>query len=280
MQTSSRGLRFDVLDLAPPWRQPQRRVVFHHGIGANRDTWAAWLPLIAPHHPTIRFDMRGFGDSAPLPPGSADLLDTLVADLFDVVPANEPVHLVGESAGGTVVLAAALRHPERVASVTISNAAFLGSGIGQIDSWRPLFAQGVQAWNERMMECRFAPGAIDAAAASWYAAQQSRTNPDAALAVADMLAGLDLRPQLAGLQPPLLVLMPDSSPFVPVSMYAQLQERIPGAEMKVFAGVRHGLPFSHPEQCATTLLEFLGRRCARAGPALPQGEPQQRVLIP
>lgn len=50
-------------------------------------------------------------------------------------------------------------------------------------------------------------------------------------------------------------------------MYAQLQERVPGAEMKVFAGVRHGLSFSHPEQCAATLLDLLGRRCAWPIPA-------------
>lgn len=263
MPTSNRGLSYDVLDLTPPWRKPRTPIVFHHGIGANRDTWAAWLPVLAADHPLIRFDMRGFGDSAPLPPPPADLLATLIADVFDVVASREPVHLVGESAGGTVMLAAALRHPERVASVTISNAAIVGSGIGQINSWRPLFAQGgVKAWNARMMECRFAPDAIDAAAASWYAAEQSRTQPAAALAVADMLAGMDLRSELRGLRAPLLVLMPDSSPFVPVSMYAQLQELVHGAELKVFPGARHGLPFSHPEQCARTLLDFLARRAA------------------
>ena len=259
MPVSSRGLLYDVIDLTPPWRKRGTPIIFHHGIGTNRNTWAGWLPLVAAHHPVILFDMRGFGGSAPLPEDSSNLMDALIQDVFDVAPSSEPVHLVGESAGGTVMLAAALRHPERVASITMSNAAILGSGIGQINSWRPLFATGVKAWNDRMMECRFAPGAIDAAAALWYAAQQQRTNPLAALAVADMLAGIDLTSELSRLRPPLLVLIPDSSPFVPVSMYSGLDELVSGAEMKIFSGVRHGLPFSHPEECSRTLLDFLGR---------------------
>jgi pimeloyl-ACP methyl ester carboxylesterase len=262
MATSSRGLAYDVIDMAPPWRARGRPVVFHHGIGANRDTWAGWLPQVAARHPVVRFDMRGFGASAPLPAAPADLMDVLIEDVLDVAPDDGPVHLVGESAGGTIVLAAALRHPGRVASVTISNAAIAGSGIGQIDSWRPLFADGVKAWNDRMMECRFAPGAIDEAAAAWYASVQSRTQPSAALAVADMLAATDLTRELPRLHCPLLVLIPDASPFVPASMYDGIEARVPQVEKKVFEGVRHGLPFSHPQECARTLLDFIQRRAS------------------
>lgn len=262
MPTSTRGLLYDRIDLTPPWRKRGTPVVFHHGIGTSRDTWAGWLLQVAAQHPVIRFDMRGFGGSAPLPADSPDLMDVLIQDVFDVAPADEPVHLVGESTGGTVMLAAALRHPERVASVTMSNAAIVGSGIGQINSWRPLFADGVKTWNDRMMKCRFAPGAIDEAAAAWYSAEQSRTRPSAALAVADMLAATDLTPALSGLRVPLLVLIPDSSPFVPVSMYAGIEERVPDVETRVFKGVRHGLPFSHAEECARTLLDFIGRRAS------------------
>lgn len=259
-RTSARGLVYDMIDLTPPWRERGTPVVFHHGIGANRDTWAGWLPHVAARHPVIRFDMRGFGASAPLPDDTSELMDVLIQDVFDVAPCDEPVHLVGESAGGTVVLAATLRHPQRVASVTMSNAAIVGSGIGQIDGWRALFDEGVAAWNSRMMECRFEPGAIDDAAAAWYCAEQMRTRPSAALAVADMLAGTDLRADLPSLRRPLLILIPDSSPFVPVTMYAGIEELVPAVEAKVFPGVRHGLPFSHSEECARTFLDFLRRR--------------------
>jgi 3-oxoadipate enol-lactonase len=264
MQLNERGIACELTDLVPPWRRRGPPVVFHHGIGTNRDAWAEWLPAVAARHPAWRFDLRGFGESAPLPVDAllepSALMDQLIDDLFSVAPANAPVHLVGESAGGTIVLAAALRSPERVASVTISNAAISGQGIGQIDGWRALFDAGIAAWNARMMDCRFAPGAVDATAAAWYAKQQMRTRPETAMTLAGMLAVTDLRAALRRLRPPLLVLIPDSSPFIPVGMYDGLDTMLPDAEKRVFAGVRHGLPFSHAAECTAILLDFIARR--------------------
>ncbi len=262
MRTSARGIPFERLQLAAPWNACGLPVVFHHGIGATHQLWTRWVLALAERHPLVRFDMRGFGQAPVLPPaGSSDLLGELIDDLLDVAGDEKRVHLVGESAGGTIALAAALRHPERVASVTVCNAAFVGRGIGQIDGWRDLFEQaGVKGWSDRMMECRFAPGAIGEDAWRWFAAQQERTRPAAAMAVAAMLAAVDLTRELPTLKPPLLILAPDSSPFISVEMAQMLHELVPGSELHVFRGVRHGLPFSHADECARLLLDFLGRK--------------------
>lgn len=265
MPASARGLNVTVTDLSPPWRTPGRPVVFHHGIGTNQDIWAGWLPVIAPHHRVVRFDTRGFGASPVPPEGEAWSIDALIDDLFDAASAAGPgpVHLVGESLGGTVVLAAALRHPERVATVTVSNASFTGGGIGKLGGWRDLFAaEGVTGWSARMNEWRFRPGAITPAMAAWFSGEQERTKPHVALGLGDLLAGVDLTDALPTLARPLLVLAPDSSPFVPVRLAAELKERVPDTELRVFPGVRHGLPFSHAEECARALLDFLQRRDA------------------
>ena len=256
MPVNVRGIAFESIDLTAPWRAPAPPVILLHGIGANRHCWADWLAVLCPHYPVLRCDLRGFGESAPLPEGPG-LLDVLIDDVVSLMPPGERVHLVGESAGGTIMLASALRHPDRVRSVTLSNAAISGRQIGQIDRWRPLFAQGVEAWNAHMMECRFAPGAIDARAHAWYREQQGRTRPESALAIADLLGSLELLSELPGLQAKLLVLHPDASPFVPLSTYDGLNSLVPSARLEVFRGVRHGLPFSHGNQCASVLLDFL-----------------------
>jgi len=111
-----------------------------------------------------------------------------------------------------------------------------------------------------MMECRFAPGAIDAQTWRWFASQQERTRPAAAMAVADMLAGTDLTRELPSLKPPLLILAPDRSPFIDVEMAKSMHALVPGSELHVFRGVRHGLPFSHADECARFLLDFIARR--------------------
>lgn len=258
---SPRGLRVRSLDLTPPWRAARAPIVLHHGLGISSDLWAEWLPVLAPSHPVVRFDTRGFGRSPPIADASGEgLLEVLVEDLMETLGSAPRVHLVGESAGGTVALAAALRHPARIASLTMINAAFAGRGIGQIGGWRRLLEEeGVAGWSRRMMAWRFAPGSLDAAAEAWFAKQQEASGAAAILAVAGMLAAIDFTAQLATLRPPLLVLAPGESPFVSLDMARALHARVAGSELRVFEHVRHGLPFSHAAACARATLEFVRR---------------------
>jgi 3-oxoadipate enol-lactonase len=57
-----------------------------------------------------------------------------------------------------------------------------------------------------------------------------------------------------------LLLHPDGSPFIPLSVVTGLHERLPDAELQVFAHAKHDLPFSHGRECAATLRRFLERR--------------------
>ncbi len=96
-------------------------VVFMHGIGGNRSNWREQLAALAPEFRAVAWDARGYGDSddyaGPLafPDFAADLLRLL--DHLDV----ERAHLVGLSMGGGVALDAALKAPERFASVVLAD---------------------------------------------------------------------------------------------------------------------------------------------------------------
>ena len=261
-EKSPRGLAVERTDLRPPWIKSGRAVIFHHGIGTNRGVWAGWLPSIVGKRPVVRFDMRGYGQS-PVPPSDhAFRLDELVADLLDVMTlaGSAPVHLVGESLGGTTVLAVAARHPEKVASATVTNTAFKGAGIQYVKGWRDDFRRrGVKAWSRDMMEKRFAPGALDEARRSWFEAEQDRSPDHVTVGWGEMLAAADLTADLARIVAPLLVMMPDRSPFTTARMGVDLVEQVPHAELRIFPNARHGLPFSHAEECAQELVRFLDR---------------------
>jgi pimeloyl-ACP methyl ester carboxylesterase len=259
---TARGLAYTLTDLRPPWRPEGRPVIFHHGIGTNRDIWSGWLPHIAARHPTARFDFRGFGSSFVPSNGHKWSMAELIADLFEIadLAGTGPVHLVGESMGGTVALAAALERPDRVASVTISNAAYKGQGIGRLPGWKAeIEKDGIAGWAERMMALRFAPGAGDADELAWFASEQARAKAHVVLGLGELLAVQDLTATVSKLKAPLLILAPDSSPFVPVRQATELVELVPHAELCVFAGVRHGLPFSHAEEAARLTSDFLDR---------------------
>ena len=260
MPKTSRGLDYALTDLRAPWCATSTPVVFNHGIGTDKNIWSDWLPAIATRHPVARFDMRGFGASAVPPEGHNWSFDEMIDDLFEVAATMGPgpYHLVGESIGGTIVLAAALKHPDRVRSVTMSNAAHKGQGLGQIHLWTQQFRdEGLAGWAERMMGHRFRPGAVDASRRDWFARQQAKGPASAVLALGALLAGADLSPSLQGFATPLLILHPDSSPFIPVTLIADLKARVPEARLHVFPATKHGLPFSHAHLCVAELARFL-----------------------
>lgn len=260
--TTRRGLAYTATDVRAPWHRDARPVVFHHGIGTNRDIWCDWLPEVAAQHRVVRFDFRGFGASAVPPADHQWTMRELIDDVLDVadIAGSEPVHVIGESMGGTIALAAAIERPDRFASVTISNAGYKGQGIGRLPGWKAeIETDGVAAWAERMMPLRFAPGASDVRRLSWFAAEQARAKPHVVLGLGALLAGLDLTAEAPSLKIPLLILAPDSSPFVPVRQASELVELIPHAELNVFAGVRHGLPFSHAAEASRLTRDFLAR---------------------
>jgi pimeloyl-ACP methyl ester carboxylesterase len=117
MPRTERGLNYVVTDLRPVWsrgRNTGRPVVFHHGVGTSLEIFDDWVPIIAVRHPIARFDMRGFGRSVVPPESHAWTMAELIDDLLEVSEAafgTGPVHVMGESIGGTIALAAGLRHP-------------------------------------------------------------------------------------------------------------------------------------------------------------------------
>jgi pimeloyl-ACP methyl ester carboxylesterase len=237
--------------------------VFHHGVGASVGIFDEWMPIVAARHAVVRFDMRGFGQSA-VPPETHDwTMAELIADLLEVTETafgRDPVHVMGESIGGTIGLAAALRHRSRFTSVALSNAAIKGGQIGYAPGWRAEIARvGMKGWSDRLMEMRFVPGAMPDEALAWFAAQQVKSPAHVVVGLGEMLIATDLTDELTAFESPLLLMMPDRSPFVSLSLASALAELAPQAEIAVFPGARHGLPFSHAKEAASTLLGFLAR---------------------
>lgn len=207
--------------------------------------------------------MRGFGRSEVPEPGSRWSIDLLTDDLLAVADATgtRRFHFVGESIGGTIGLYAALRHPDRFLSLTMSNAGHVGGSMQKIETWRrTIDARGMSGWSDEFMADRFYRCALTPDRWDWFARQQMTGNRDAVLDALAVLVGIDLSAQLRSVRMPVLILHPDGSPFIPVSAAVQLRDELPDAELYVFGHAKHGLPFSHGPECAETLRRFLARR--------------------
>lgn len=104
-----------------PSEHPAPTLVCIHGLGT--DSLASFYltlaaPLAAAGIDMLFYDLRGHGNSA-RPPSGYQVGD-FVADLDGLLEALDvrvPVHLIGNSFGGTVAFGLAAAHPEKVASL-------------------------------------------------------------------------------------------------------------------------------------------------------------------
>jgi pimeloyl-ACP methyl ester carboxylesterase len=93
-------------------------VLVHAGVADHR-MWDAVVPALTERHTVIRYDLRGFGESA-VPAGPFRETDDLCR-LLDHL-GREQVRLVGASWGGRVALDFTLTHPGRVHSLAMFSA--------------------------------------------------------------------------------------------------------------------------------------------------------------
>src|SRR3954462_2801164 len=106
--TAHGALHYEVLDRTAPWQKPGLPILFHHGIGSSSALWRGWYPALIDRYPSEWFNMRG-GGRWHIP--GADFKWSLER-MFDCPVAVGDTaglrrfHLVGESIGGTIALAA------------------------------------------------------------------------------------------------------------------------------------------------------------------------------
>jgi pimeloyl-ACP methyl ester carboxylesterase len=127
-------VRLHVQRLTPDHRprRPAHPVVFIHGLGMdNMSSYFFTLanPAANAGAEVILYDLRGHGLSQ-RPSAGYRVADSVadLAALLDALGIDGPVHLVGNSYGGTVALSFAVAHPHRVASMVLIEAHFSVAG--------------------------------------------------------------------------------------------------------------------------------------------------------
>lgn len=260
--TDKGALHFEVLDATPPWLDTPETILFHHGVAITSGIWAGWPPALSDRYRILTFDVRGYGRSN-IPDKSFDWsFELLAEDVLAVADAAgvDKFHFVGESMGGAMGLYLSIHHPDRLLSVTPCTSPHNGGAVRWLVEWRDYISEhGMDGWSERMMGRRFYPGGLSQAAQSWFASTQVSSAPQSVLGHGEMLLEVNLSPQLSSITIPVHLIAADNSPFLPLTITLEILQAIPSAEMDVIPNSRHGVVFSHAEQCAQSLRGFLDR---------------------
>ncbi|MFM4680262.1 pimeloyl-ACP methyl ester esterase BioH [Aeromonas media] len=241
-------------------------LVLLHGWGMNGAVWHGIAQQLAAHYRLHLVDLPGFGNS-PLHEGSEYTLPWLAEQVATVLP--EKCHLLGWSLGGLVASQLALTRPERLHSlITVaSSPCFMAR-----EDW-PGIAPKVLAGFNQMLAGDFMQTIERFLAIQAMGSEHARNDirqlrhwlaerPAPQLAALEaglgLLADVDLRDELVGLDLPWLRIYGRLDSLVPKAAIPLLDERYPVSRSLVLEKASHAPFISHPEPFITLLRQFIG----------------------
>jgi DNA-binding winged helix-turn-helix (wHTH) protein/pimeloyl-ACP methyl ester carboxylesterase len=211
--------------------------------------WRHWWSALSLHHRVIRYDERGNGMSQG---DVADVsFDTWVRDLETVVDAAglDRFPLLGISRGGPIAIAYAVKHPERVTHLVLYGAFAAGMNHvakpHELEARRALISLTRLGWGLnnpgfcKVFTCRYIPGATPEQEQWFDELQRVSTSPENAARLMERGDNVDIRPMLAQVTTPTLVIHCDRDQAIPAENGRQIAAAIPNARYVSLPGTNH-----------------------------------------
>ena len=221
----------------------------HLDLEWNSPIWRHWWAALSVHHRVVRYDERGNGMSQRDVPDVS--FDTWIHDLETVVDAAglERFSLLGISRGGSIALAYAEKHPERVSHLVLYGT--FPAGVDHVgtphekEERRAVTSLARLGWGLKnpafckMFTCRFIPEATPEHEQWFDELQRVSTSPENAARLMERDGEIDVRPLLRQVRVPTLVMHCDRDQVVPPMCGQQLAAEIPGARYVSLPSANH-----------------------------------------
>lgn len=220
-------------------------VILLHGLSGSGRWWRHTIPALARRYRVLVPDLIGFGATGcpgPLPEIAA--LAEILAE-WATQTAAWPAHVVGHSMGGQLAIHLAARHPEAVARLVLADAAGVRRHLGMRELLR--FALEL-APPRRWGDPRFFPVILRDAL---------HAGPRSILRALGHILRDDVRPLLARIRAPTLVLWGEWDALVPLEGGRLLRARIPDARLAIVPRAAHNPMIDRPEAFNRLVLRFL-----------------------
>jgi 3-oxoadipate enol-lactonase len=236
-------------------------------IGTTRDVWSHQVPVLSRHFRIVRFEPRGHGApgaQSPDPEGPYTIAE-LGADVLAVANSRgiERFAYAGVSLGGMTGIWLAANAPERITSLAVCCAAL--TALPSPQSWHDRAAlvrsKGMAPLAEMVVPRWFTPAflAREPEAVATVVAMLTGTSPEGYAGCGEAIAALDLRPLLADVRAPTLVLSGAEDVAAPPSVGAYTARAIPGARLAVIQAASHFAHYERPGPVTDALLTHFTR---------------------
>jgi pimeloyl-ACP methyl ester carboxylesterase len=252
-------LFYQVDDFTDPWTQPETVLMFH-GNAESSLSWYAWVPLMARQLRVVRPDMRGYGQSTPMPRDYEWTLDNVIDDYCRLMDSLrvERFHLVAAKIGGTIARAFAGRRPDRIRTLTVvGTPQALRPGAEQIPALIEEYeTRGAEHWARRTMTGRlgehFPPEGVE-----WWTKFMGRAPVSSLIGFNRGINYSDIRADLPKIKCPTLVITSEESGLGSVALTREWQEQIRNSRLLVLPGKSYHVAASDAAACAQATLAFM-----------------------
>lgn len=259
--TADLELHYRVDDYTDPWRE-SAAILLLHGNNESGAAWYGWVPHLARRYRVVRPDMRGFGESTPMPRDFPWTLDIVINDFVRLMDALgiERFHLVGAKIGGVIGRAFAARRPDRVRTLTVAGSPPPVRTDRQTRAARVREVEelGIEHWARRSMGGRLGRS-FPREGVEWWINYMARTAVSSEAGFAETINFSDITADVARIKCPMLVITTADSGLASVDETRAWQQQVPQSELVVLPGDSFHVAATDPDRCAAALLEFLGR---------------------
>ena len=240
-----------------------RDLVVLHSLLADRHAFDPVLPALAAQHRVTLINLPGFHGSQPCMLPLMDAYVAVIEDGFQEFGIASDSILIGNGFGGTVALAFALAHPERIAKLLLSDAAacFPDEGRKQFEVMATKVSEGgLGAIAEIAAKRVFSPAYLAAHPELIDERKRvlMRIDPKAFQAACKILQEADLEPLLHRMRVPTLVVCGEFDQATPPPLNKSIAEKVAGARYIELPGCGHCPPLEQPKQFLAAIKDFVG----------------------
>lgn len=235
-------------------------VVLSNSLGSTASMWDAQAVELARHFRVVRYDTRGHGGS-PVPPGPYDI-DDLADDVVALLDSLgvEKAHFVGLSLGGMTGMRLAARNPERVDRlVVLCTGAKLDPSSAWHDRAATVRANGSSAVAEAVVARWFTPDFLEENpdVRAECEAVVSATPAEGYASCCEVIAEMDLRPDLPGIAAPTLAIAGADDPATPPPHLEAIADGVQDGRLIVVPGSAHLANAEQPQAITPAIIQHL-----------------------